>query len=419
MFGWTRHASQRASLITKATQERISLQFAWQALFYAAYFGFVGLYSPFLGPYLKTLGHGLEVIALALGMMQLMRIVGPFAWGWLADHTANRIRWIRVGSFAGFFFSILVFSFKESATSLIVLILFLNLSISGLVPMSDTHCLESCQGDTGRYGRVRLYGSVGFVLAVLGFGAVADRFGYGSYPFWAVGLLLLTFLVALKFKPVAVVPLSSNLTGAVPDAKRGAGFGRLLLPGAMPVFWLASFFMVLAHGVFYGYYSLYLLEYDYSEMSIGWLWAFGVVCEVVFFAFQTRFFERLPLSAWLCLGYGACAVRFAITAMFPELFLVMAFAQGLHALTFAAHHTASISWLRTQLPAWLVVRGQAMYATIAYGLGGSAGTFLGRYVWEWGSPSAAFWAASVSGAVAFWFGLKLRQAERVLQSEPA
>lgn len=391
------------------------MQLAWLALFYAAYFGFVGLYSPFLGPYLKTLGHSLEVIALALGMMQLMRIVGPFAWGWLADHTGNRVRWIRVGSFAGLFFSVLTFLYEESSSSLIFFILFLNLSISGLVPMADTHCLESCKGDTGRYGKVRLFGSLGFVIAVLVFGAVADRFGYTTYPMWAVGMLSLAFLFAWKFKPLDTPgPTKSSFTGSMPELTAGAGFARLLLPSPMPVFWLASFFMILAHGVFYAYYSLYLLEHDYSELSIGWLWAFGVLCEVVFFALQTRFFDRFSLSTWLVIGYAACALRFAMTALFPALLPVMVVAQGMHALTFAAHHTASISWLRTHLPAKLVVRGQAMYATIAYGLGGSAGTFLGRYMWEWGSPSAAFWAASGSGALALFFGLKLRRLEHVL-----
>jgi len=376
------------------------LQLGWLALFYAAYFAFVGLYSPFLGPYLKSIGHSLDVIALALGMMQLMRIVGPFAWGWLADHTGNRVRWIRLGTFAGFFFAALAFWYQQSPAHLIVLVLLLNLSISGLVPMSDSYAMERCAGCTGQYGQVRLYGSLGFVLAVLVFGAVADRFGFVSYPVWACAMLLLGFVAALKFTPDSPRPLLA--VESVPLT--GSGFKRLLLPGPMPLFWLAAFFMIFAHGVFYAFFSLYLLEYNYSEMSIGGLWAFGVMCEVVFFALQTRFFKRLSLNTWLCISFAACAFRFALTAAFPEFAWVMVFAQGLHALTFAAHHTATISWLRENLPSKLVVRGQAMYATIAYGLGGSAGTLLGRYAWEWGGPSSAFAMASISGLIALALG---------------
>ena len=231
--------------------------------------------------------------------------------------------------------------------------------------------------------------------------------------------LLVAFGAALRFSPVRPEPLSSSLTGSTPSSFNadaiGTGFGQLLLPKPLPTLWLASFFMILAHGVFYAYFSLYLLEHAYTELTIGWLWAFGVLCEVAFFALQTRFFDRLPLSTWLCVGYAACAVRFALTALFPDWLWMVVFAQGLHALTFAAHHTATIAWLRAHLPGRLVVRGQAMYATIAYGLGGSAGTFVGRSLWKWGSPSLAFWAASGAGLIALLYGLKLRRQEAVLQ----
>ncbi|MCR2746817.1 MFS transporter [Limnobacter parvus] len=377
------------------------MQLGWLALFYAAYFAFVGLYSPFLGPYLKSIGHSLDVIALSLGMMQLMRIVGPFAWGWLADYTGNRVRWIRVGTFAGFFFAVLAFLNQQSPANLIVLILLLNLSISGLVPMSDSYAMERCAGCTGKYGQVRLYGSLGFVLAVLVFGAVADRFGFESYPVWACAALLLGFVAALKFTPDSA--RTPSLAESAP-LFTGSGFKRLLLPGPMPLFWLAAFFMIFSHGVFYAYFSLYLLEFNYSELSIGGLWAFGVMCEVVFFALQARFFNRFTLNTWLCISFGACTFRFALIAVFPELGWVVVFAQGLHALTFAAHHTATISWLRENLPSNLVVRGQAMYATIAYGLGGSAGTLLGRLAWEFTGPSGAFALASLGGLIALILG---------------
>ncbi|MDP3187464.1 MFS transporter, partial [Limnobacter sp.] len=103
--------------------------------------------------------------------------------------------------------------------------------------------------------------------------------------------------------------------------------------------------------------------------------------------------------------------RFALTAAFPEFGWVMVFTQGLHALTFAAHHTATISWLRENLPANLVVRGQAMYATIAYGLGGSTGTLLGRFAWEWGGPASAFGMAAVGGLLALALGLRFTIAQ--------
>ena len=133
----------------------------------------------------------------------------------------------------------------------------------------------------------------------------------------------------------------------------------------------------------------------------------------MFFALQIRFFKRFSLNTWLCVSFAACAFRFALTAAFPEYGWIMLSAQGLHALTFAAHHTATISWLRENLPVKLVVRGHAMYATIAYGLGGSAGKFLGRFAWELGGPSSAFAMASLSGLIALLLGWRLTIASKM------
>lgn len=385
----------------------LSSQQTYLALFFAAYFGFVGLYSPFLGPYLKSIGHDLHVIALTVGMMQFMRIIGPFLWGSLSDYTDHRVRWIRVGAFAGFVFSIFTFYFDQSIGYLIFFILLMNLSVSGLVPMSDALCMELCQGDLGRYGRLRVFGSLGFVLTVVVFGFVADHFGYKSYPVWVALSLLLSFVFSFLFHDVGKNSSSDLLRKKVGHLSFMQEVYGLFSSVVLRRFWLASFFMVLSHGVFYAYYSLYLLENGYTERSIGGLWAFGVLCEVLFFIYQSRILKSGSLRAWLAVSYGLCAVRFLMTAMFPQSALLMMLSQGFHAFTFAAHHSASIAWLRVNVSSNLRVRGQAMYACIAYGLGGSAGTLLGRYVWEYWGYEYVFYFASLSGLLAFFWGFKL------------
>ena len=380
------------------------MQRVWLGLFYASYFAFVGLYSPFLGPYLKDLGHSLDVIAMALGLMQLMRVIGPFGWGWLCDQTGGRVRWIRLGAMGGLLFSMLAFHNDSSALHVLIMLVFLNLCISGLVPMSDAFAIDACNGCSGQYGKVRLFGSIGFIVSVLGFGTFAQWSGFDSYPVWVCVTLLLTWLAALAFRdpetkgsPEIQVNTSVDLLG----------LKSLIQPRALQLFWLAAFFMIFAHGVFYAYFSLYLLEYDYTKSVIGGFWAFGVFCEVMFFAFQARFFNCLSLNSWLCVAFASCAVRFVLLGLFPDLLWVVVFSQSMHSLTFAAHHSATIAWLRENLSSHLLVRGQAMYATIAYGLGGSSGTLLGRYVWQLASPHAAFLMAAGAGVLALLFGLLL------------
>ncbi|MDH4396459.1 MAG: MFS transporter [Limnobacter sp.] len=388
------------------------MQQVWIGFFYAAYFAFVGLYSPFLGPYLKSIGHGLDVIALALGLMQIMRVFGPLAWGWVADVSGRRVLLMRVAVGFGLLMSVITFLNDRSTSHLIVCLVLLNLSISGLIPMSDVQAMDVCKGDAGAYGRVRLFGSLGFILAVLGFGFWADHLGFTAFPVWVFVCLGLAWGSTWCLREAVHQQDSSP---GKPSQKQGSVKDtlRLLLPSDLRLFWLASFFMVLAHGVFYSFFSLYLIEFEYSESAIGGLWALGVMLEVAFFALQTRIFAYFDKRVWLLISYAACAVRFAVVAMFPETFWIIALSQCAHALTFAAHHTATITWLRERVPIHLQGRAQAMYATIAYGVGGTSGTFLGRWAWDYVSPSFAFWVAALAGLFASMLGYRLIQ-----QGEP-
>jgi MFS transporter, PPP family, 3-phenylpropionic acid transporter len=384
------------------------LQQVWIGFFYAAYFAFVGLYSPFLGPYLKSIGHGLDVIALALGLMQIMRVFGPLAWGWLADVSGRRVLLMRVAVGFGLLMSVLTFLNDRSTSHLIICLVLLNLSISGLVPMSDAQAMDISKGDAGAYGRVRLFGSVGFILAVLGFGFWADHLGFTAFPVWVFVCLGTAWVSTWCLRE------QSNQHDLLHEKhlRKQRTFKdtiELLIPADLRIFWLASFFMVLAHGVFYSFFSLYLIEFEYSESAIGGLWALGVTLEVAFFALQTRIFAFFDKRLWLLISYLACALRFALVALFPEILWVIALSQCAHALTFAAHHTATITWLRERLPAPIQGRAQAMYATIAYGVGGTSGTFLGRLAWDYMSPSFAFWVAALAGLFASILGYRLLQ----------
>lgn len=380
------------------------MQLFWIGFFYASFFAFVGLYSPFLGPYLKSIGHSLDVIALSLGMMQIMRMFGPLLWGWLADHTGRRVFLLRLSVAGALVMAGVTFINDQSVVHLVICLVLLNLCTSGMVPMSDVLAMEACAGQTGSYGKVRLFGSLGFIVAVLGFGFWAEHLGFSAFPLWALLCLALTLWSTLRFKqqPLVKTPHSDQALLVQP-----MGILDLMRGRDLQLFWIASFLMVLAHGVFYGYFSLYLQEYDYSASVIGFLWTVGVLLEVLFFAFQTRIFERMGRLTWLVWSYLACVIRFGLVASFPELLWVLVLAQCGHALTFAAHHTATITWLRERLPQQVHGRAQALYATIAYGLGGTSGTVLGKWAWGAFSPSAAFYLAAVAGAIALVFGILL------------
>ena len=380
--------------------------------FYLAYYGFVGLYSPYMAPYLNGLGHSLTVVAWAMAMMPLMRIVGPFAWGWLADHTQERVRWLRLACWAVVLSMVALLLGAPHVWALLLCSVLLNFFASGLMPMADAHVMNHYQGDPVRYGRIRLFGSLGFMCAVLLFGFVAKRFGFVVYAPWLLLCVLGLLAATYTLPPVVRHPSLALLGDAAIKPVGWASVARLFAPVPMRLMWLASFFMVFAHGVFYAFFSLYLVEHGYSTQTVGVLWALGVAAEVLFFACQGRFFWRWALHTWLCVAYAVCALRFALTAWGVEYLGLLVAVQILHAITFAAHHSATMTWLRAHVPADMVVRGQAVYSTVAYGLGGFGAAMLGQYVWtQWGS-SSAFLMARLAAMVALMVGLKLREVER-------
>ncbi len=380
------------------------MRLAWIALFYAAYFAYIGLYSPFLGPYLKSIGYSFEVVTWALTMHQITRIVGPFFWGWVADVTGKTVLWLRVGVVAGLLFSILTYIQPSNFTVFMLGLVCLNLSISGLIPMADSFTLIRCGGKPSLYGRVRVFGSVGFIVSVFGFGLWAEYQNIQHYPFWVWLIWCVALVAVFKLKPLRG---RKKLARYFVSKK----FGLLLLfrHRNLCLFWAASFLMIFAHGVYYAFFSIYLQEYGYSTSILGSFWAFGVFSEIIFFIVQGKVYQRLSHQAWLQWSFFMCVIRFSLIALFPQLFWVVLLSQALHCITFAAHHTASVSWLRAQIPKSHHVRGQAMYATLGYGLGGTSGALFGHFVWASLGQPFVFLMASVSGFIAFLIALNLKK----------
>jgi PPP family 3-phenylpropionic acid transporter len=160
--------------------------------------------------------------------------------------------------------------------------------------------------------------------------------------------------------------------------------------------------MVCAHGALYTYFSLYLERLGYSKTLIGVFWVVGVVVEIMFFFTQGRFFRRFGVFALMNVAFLIAALRFALIAQFAHLWLLLALAQLLHAATFAVHHSAAILTVQQWFPGAAAARGQAMYVSIGYGLGGTVGSLLAAWLWSAVSPAAAFWSSSAAALLGWW-----------------
>jgi PPP family 3-phenylpropionic acid transporter len=167
-------------------------------------------------------------------------------------------------------------------------------------------------------------------------------------------------------------------------------------------FLLSAALMVFAHGALYTYLSIYLAQLGYSKTAIGVFWVISVVLEIAFFFTQGRWFSRFGLYPLLFASFVVAAVRFLLIAELATVWWVLVFAQVLHAVTFAVHHSASVLTIQRWFPGRAAARGQAVYISVAYGIGGTAGSLTSAYLWTLAGPPWAFGAGSIAALLGAW-----------------
>jgi PPP family 3-phenylpropionic acid transporter len=257
--------------------------------------------------------------------------------------------------------------------------------------------------DIRRYGRVRLWGSMGFLVTVLLAGTWFDAFGMGSFALWTT-LTLAAVALSTWWLPNAREPVAADA--------RPEPVGPVLRQPRVRWFFAAVFFHVMAHVFIYVFLSLHLDAQGYAKSAIGLLWSVSVLIEIGWFFTQGRWLPAPSLPGWLVLGGALTALRMAVTAGLPSVWPLLALAQLLHAITFAAHHTVCMAWITQHFPGRLRGRGQALYSVLGYGLSGVSGGLLGGVISSRFGLASVFWVGMGCGAVAALCALRLRALDR-------
>ena len=367
-----------------------SVRWAFGSFFFL-YFAYVGLVSPYASLFFLERGFTVIEIAILMSTMQITRIVGPFSWGWLSDFLSNRIGIIRFCTcFASVVF--LTIFFLQSYAAFFVWMFVLHTILSSLMPLGESatvHALFKDNSFDKRYGRLRLWGSIGFIAMVLFAGELFQRKGIELFPI--VGAVVLIFLALVSFR-----------LHEPKMERRKMVKGELLIVLFNPdVRWflLSGFFMIFAHAALYVFYSLYLADLGYDKFQIGLFWALGVAAEVIFFYFQSKVLSRLDAEVVLQIAFGIGVFRFILIAFFPVTWVLIV-AQLMHAGTFAAHHSAATKLLQHWFTGSLQARGQALMATVSYGLGGTLGGLAAGWLWDATQPRNVFVMAALACGLA-------------------
>jgi PPP family 3-phenylpropionic acid transporter len=358
------------------------------AVYYFAYFTYAGALVPYFSLWLASQEFGAAQIALALAMPQVARVFAPALWGWLADHVGWRRQIVIFSAFA-VFFGFAALYVVQGIGGVALTMLLLSILSAGSMPLVEAAALAATEHRAGSYGPVRLWGSVGFMLAVLATGAWLDH--HGPETVLHIVVLLAGFVCIAAFG----IPAAARPSTSVGAERLGALLGR----ADVLAFFGACMCMQAAHGALYAFFSLYLEAAGYSKTVTGVLWTLGVLAEIAVFLWLPPLMRRFSLRALLLASFVCAAVRFAATAWAVDVIAILVIAQLLHAATFGSFHAASIATVHRLFPGRVAARGQAVYSSLTYGVGGAAGTLIAGWSWEAVGGSGSFAASALCGAV--------------------
>ncbi|AHG40315.1 MFS transporter [Pseudomonas syringae CC1557] len=358
--------------------------------FYVCYFALLGSAAPFMALYLHHLGFSSARIGELIAIPMLMRCIAPNIWGWLGDHTGRRLTIVRFGALCTLLAFSLILVDKSYAWLAMVMALY-AFFWHAILPQFEVITLAHLRGQTSRYSQIRLWGSIGFIMAVVVLGRVFERFSLDLFPYILLAVMA-GIAISSWWLPNAQ-PLASQQ-----EAEAGGFLRQLTRPGVI-AFYISVALMLLSHGPYYTFLTLHLEALGYSRGLIGMLWAVGVVAEVLMFMLMSRILLRFSVRQVLFASFLLAALRWLLLGLFADHLGVLLIAQVMHAATFGSFHAAAIHFVQRSFGPRQQGQGQALYAALS-GVGGTLGALYSGYSWSVLGPAWTFSIASLAALAA-------------------
>jgi len=377
--------------------------------FYFFYFALLGALVPYWTLYLKSYQFDAVTIGSLMAVLQLSRIVAPNLWGWLADRNGKRIEIVRLGALMTCIMFLGIF-WQETAVGIGLVMLAFSFFWNAVLPQFEVITLKQLGERQERYSRIRLWGSIGFIVTVACVGALLDFISIRWLPF-----LMLLLMVCIWVSTLLVKTQTEFVTAQKEDSVTD-GFLSLLLRPQVLVFFVICFLVQFGHGAYYTFYSVLMEEVGYSRTEIGLLWSIGVIAEVILFVYMHWMIKRWGLRSIMILSLALCVVRWLIIGGVPDSLALMLFAQILHAATFGALHAVGIALVHHYFSDSTYGQGQALFSSVGFGVGGALGAFVSGLMWDGIGAFGTFAVSAFASFAAILLALYWIHPEKVQQN---
>lgn len=341
------------------------------ASFYFFFFATLGAFVPYWSLYLKALGFSSAQTGELIAIVMASKIVSPYLLSWLADHLQKRLVIIQILMVLSIIVFAGVIPYQSYWWFVLVMSVF-GFLWNATLPLFEALTLNHLLEDTHGYSHIRLWGSIGFSLLVIVLPSYISGGDIFYLPWIILGLLIANAVTTVFIqdqsciqKFISPVSLTNTLKNPITVA-----------------FLLACAIQTLSHGAYYTFFTIYLEEHGYSREFAGWMWALGVIAEVLLFIVIRPVFRRYSIALLFVLSLLITSARWVILALWVDNMGLLFFAQILHAASFGLFHATAIYLTHQFFPSNLQARGQALYAGMSFGVGGSIGHLLSGYSWD-------------------------------------
>ena len=345
--------------------------------FYFFYFALVAVHVIFFPKVLNLIGYSFIELSIIMAASPLIRFLSPFLFVKYISLTRNVFVFALLLTIVS---SLLVYNTIDNFWALLVVALFLGFGISLVLPFVEVIALEHIAHD--RYGKVRLYGSVGFIIVSL---VLVE---YLETPYNAIHFLLLT-AVMIAFFGIGLLFIVE--TKERENSERLHGLEIFFRDKYL---WISLFLMQLAFMPFYSFFFIHETAHGLSSQMTVYLWSFGVICEILMLNYQGVFLRHFTLINLLLFSLFVTVLRWFMLYLFPEDVTLLAISQAIHAFSFGLYHSVTIRYLYTIYDNKSLA--QQFFMGFGYGLGGLLGTIISGVWYEYSSDTIYLFAAGTT-----------------------
>ncbi|CAN8140878.1 MFS transporter, PPP family, 3-phenylpropionic acid transporter [uncultured Thiomicrorhabdus sp.] len=347
---------------------------------YFLYFSLLGTILPYLALYLNSLSFSPVEIGQLMAVLMLTKVIAPNIWGVFSDRSGRPIHWVRLATFLAMLFAAGLVLFDHFWLILLTLLLF-SFFWHASLPQFESYTFRKLAAEKHRYGQIRLWGSLGFIGAVLVLGWLFELYSIALFP--VVMSLLLLFVWGSTF-------LVKDQKFVEQEHFSSENFLQIIRRPDVLALLVVSFLVQLSHGVYYSFFTIQMIELGVSKTLTAWLWALGVVAEIAVFWWMASLFKQFSIRNLILIAIALTVLRWTITGQLDQYLGWILFAQLLHAASFGLFHASAIHLIDRYFTGAHHGKGQALFAASSHGLGGAVGMFIAGYAWQAGGAELSY-----------------------------